>query len=64
MRCFWSRRMNAKPTRNQLMRPAFSRVADLDIQILPSRELEMHREAIGSFGSGMEGTEAIARRLT
>lgn len=49
--------------RNQLRRPAFSRVADLNIRYLPYGELEAHRDAIGRFGSGMKGIEAIARHL-
>ncbi len=47
----------------QLRRPAFSRVADLDIRYLPYGELESHREAIARFGTGMKGLQAISRAL-
>jgi len=49
--------------RAQLTRPAFCRVADLDVRYLPYGELERHRESIARFGSGPKGIEAIARRL-
>ncbi|MES2136764.1 MAG: type II restriction endonuclease [Pseudomonadota bacterium] len=49
--------------RAQLQRPAFSRVADLDLSYLPYGELERHREAIGRFGSGLKAIQAIARKL-
>lgn len=49
--------------RAQLRRPAFSRVADLDISYLPYGELERHREAIARFGSGLKAIKAIAHRL-
>jgi type II restriction enzyme len=49
--------------RAQFMRPAFTRVADLDVRYLPYGELSKHREAIARFGSGLKGIEAIARRL-
>ncbi len=50
--------------RSQLRRPAFSRVADLNVRFIPYRELESHRESISRFGTGMKAIEAIARRLT
>ena len=50
--------------RAQLMRPAFSRVADLRVRYLPYGELERNREAIVRFGQGMKPIEAIARWLT
>lgn len=50
--------------RAQLQRPAFSRVADLDISYLPYGELEKHRDAIVRFGSGLKAIRAIARPLT
>ena len=50
--------------RAQLSRPAFSRVADLDVRYLPYGELDRHRDAMARFGSGMKAIEAIARRLT
>lgn len=52
-----------KEVRAQLGRPAFSRVAELDIRYLPYGELERHREAMARFGAGMKAIEAIARRL-
>jgi len=48
----------------QLRRPAFSRVADLEISYLPYGELERHREAIARFGSGLKAICEIAHRLT
>lgn len=50
--------------RAQLKRPAFSRVADLDISYLPYGELETNRDAIARFGSGLKAIRAIARPLT
>jgi type II restriction enzyme len=49
--------------RAQLRRPAFSRVADLDVLFLPYGELRDHRESIARFGHGMKPIQAIARRL-
>lgn len=49
--------------RAQLRRPAFSRVADLQVRFLPYGELEQHRDAIARFGSGMKGIQAISRVL-
>lgn len=49
--------------RAQLSRPAFSRVADLDVRYLPYGELDQHRSTIARFGSGLKGVEAIAKRL-
>nr|WP_061022293.1 hypothetical protein [Bradyrhizobium sp. CCH5-F6] len=49
--------------RNQLRRPAFSRVADLQVRFLPYGELERNKDAIARFGTGMKGIEAIARLL-
>lgn len=50
--------------RAQLRRPAFSRIADLDISYLPYGELARNREAIARFGSGLKGVKAIAHPLT
>jgi type II restriction enzyme len=50
--------------RAQLARPAFSRVADLEVRYLPYGELDRNRGAMARFGSGMKAIEAIARRLT
>ena len=49
--------------RAQLVRPAFSRVADLKVRYLPYGELESHRESIARFGSGMKAIHAISRTL-
>jgi len=49
--------------REQVSRPAFSRVRDLDVRWLPYSELRSHREAIARFGSGLKAIEAIARPL-
>jgi type II restriction enzyme len=49
--------------RSQLRRPAFSRVADLDVRYLPYGELERNREAMARFGSGLKAVEAVSRRL-
>lgn len=49
--------------RAQLTRPAFSRVADLQVRYLPYGELESHRESIARFGTGMKAINAIARIL-
>ncbi|MBZ4329687.1 MULTISPECIES: type II restriction endonuclease [Myxococcaceae] len=49
--------------RQQLARPAFRRVADLDVRYLPYGELERHREAMGRFGQGLKAVQAVARRL-
>ncbi|HEY0777358.1 MAG TPA: type II restriction endonuclease [Gemmatirosa sp.] len=50
--------------RDQIRRPAFSRVADLRVRYLPYSELERHRETMARFGHGMKSVEAIARDLT
>ncbi len=49
--------------REQLKRPAFSRVIDLDVRFISYGELGKHRDAISRFGQGMKPIEAIARRL-
>ena len=49
--------------RVQLRRPAFSRVADLDVRYMPYGELERHREAMARFGTGLKAIDAIARKL-
>ena len=49
--------------RAQLRRPAFSRVADLQVRFLPYGELEKHRDAIARFGTGMKGIKAVSRAL-
>lgn len=50
--------------REQLMRPAFTRVADLGVRFLPYSELDKHREAMARFGTGIKAIESVARRLT
>ena len=50
--------------REQLKRPAFSRVVDLDVRFIAYGELAKHRDAIARFGHGMKPIEAIARRLS
>lgn len=50
--------------RDQLLRPAFSRVADLNVRFISYGQLEANRESITRFGQGMKAIEAIARRLT
>ena len=49
--------------RAQLRRPAFSRVADLEVRYLPYGELEKHREVMARFGSGLKAVAAVARTL-
>ena len=49
--------------RAQLRRPAFSRVADLQVRYLPYGELERNRDAIARFGTGIKGVHAISRVL-
>ncbi|PJG45736.1 type II restriction endonuclease [Sphingobium sp. LB126] len=49
--------------RAQIARPAFSRIADLEIAYLPYGELERHKEAISRFGSGLKAIKAISRAL-
>lgn len=49
-----------RDVRDQLLRPAFSRVADLNVRFIAYSELEAHREAIARFGQGMK---AILIRL-
>ncbi len=49
--------------REQLKRPAFSQIGDLDVRFIAYGELAKHRDAITRFGQGMKPIEAIARRL-
>jgi type II restriction enzyme len=49
--------------RAQLRRPAFSRVADLDVRYIRYGELERERASMARFGTGMKAIEEIARRL-
>lgn len=49
--------------RNQLARPAFSRIGDLKVRFLPYGELKANREAMARFGNGMKAVEAVSRVL-
>ncbi|WP_176952944.1 type II restriction endonuclease [Belnapia rosea] len=49
--------------REQLARPAFSRVADLKVRYLPYGELKANRETIAKFGHGTKPIRAISREL-
>lgn len=50
--------------RSQLSRPAFGRVGELDLRYLPYGQLNLHREAIARFGTGLKAIESLARRLS
>ncbi len=50
--------------RAQLRRPAFSRIADLDVRYLPYSELERHRASIARFGTDLRALTEISHRLT
>ena len=52
-----------KEVREQALRPAFSRVADLQVRFISYGDLAKHRGEIARFGEGMKAIEAIARRL-
>ena len=47
----------------QLQRPAFSHISELNVRFLSYGDLEAHRSAIGRFGTGLRGIEAIAKQL-
>lgn len=49
--------------RAQVARPAFRRVADMDLRFLPYSELKTHRESIARFGQGLRPIDALARPL-
>ncbi|WP_341249556.1 type II restriction endonuclease [Cupriavidus pauculus] len=49
--------------RAQLSRPAFSRVAELNMRYVPYSSLREHRENIARFGMGIKPIEAIAKSL-
>lgn len=49
--------------RAQLRRPAFSRIADLDVRYLPYGELERHRASIARFGTDLRALTEISHRL-
>lgn len=50
--------------RTQISRPAFSRIADLNVRYLPYGELESHRDAIARLGQGVATPEKISHALT
>lgn len=50
--------------REQIRRPAFSRIGELAPRYLPYGELAKHREAMARFGHGLKAVAAIARTLT
>ena len=52
-----------KDVREQALRPAFSRVADLQVRFISYGDLATHRGEMARFGQGMKAIEAIARRL-
>lgn len=49
--------------RAQFARPAFSRVAELDLRFLAYTELSQNRGQMGRFGSGLKAIQAISKRL-
>lgn len=49
--------------RDQLARPAFTRVNDLRVRYVPYGELAAHRDAIMRFGAGMKAMQEISRAL-
>ena len=53
----------ADEVRQQLARPAFRRIAQLDVRYLPYGALEANREPMARFGSGLKAIEAVAQRL-
>jgi type II restriction enzyme len=49
--------------KKQLLRPAFSKISELEVHYLPYSELESNREAIARFGTGLKAIRAISRAL-
>lgn len=49
--------------REQVCRPAFSRIGDLAPRFLPYGELAKHRDTMGRFGHGLKAVEAISKTL-
>lgn len=49
--------------RQQLSRPAFQRISDLQVRYLPYSELERHRESMARFGQGLKPVETVSRLL-
>lgn len=52
-----------KDVRQQLNRPAFSRVSELDIRYLPYKELKTNKDAISRFGEGLKPMLSISKLL-
>lgn len=52
-----------KDVREQLRRPAFSRIGDLRVRYICYSDLQKNREAIARFGSGLKPIEALAKDL-
>lgn len=50
--------------REQLSRPAFRRVSELNLRYLPYSELEKNRAAIARFGHGLKPIDALAHSVT
>lgn len=50
--------------RDQLRRPAFNRIADMNVRYLPYGALAQHREAMARFGQGLKPIQAISHLLT
>jgi type II restriction enzyme len=50
--------------RNQLARPAFSRIGALDLSFLPYSALHTNREAMMKFGQGLSPVQTVATQLT
>ena len=50
--------------RNQVRRPAFRHIAALQVRFLPYSELELHRESMARFGSGLKAVRAAARLVS
>lgn len=49
--------------RQQLKRPAFLAVRDLQVRFLPYSELLRNKEAMGRFGQGLKAIEAVSKRV-
>ena len=49
--------------RARVARPAFSRIADLEIAYLSYSELERHKDAISRFGTGLKAIKSMAQPL-
>lgn len=47
--------------KNQVSRPAFQRISDLNVRFLPYDEFSQNRIAMGKFGEGIKAIEAISK---